>query len=157
MAGVVRIADTTGGVFLHPTDVFAALGPEAHELDWAILDLPEAFAPDGSDLDLLSIERQVEESPNGLHLTFAELQRFATALQQVIDGLFVGNRPGHGFPSRDQSDAALIAEAEVMVAAVDSSFWLVSGPSKMLDRIRARFADVADVDPSEVTLSAWGR
>lgn len=68
MKRVVQIEDAPHGVFAHPTAVLSQLAPEAADLRWAVLDLREAFAPDGS------------------------LARFAAGLQQVVDGLFVAAR-----------------------------------------------------------------
>jgi hypothetical protein len=87
MSRVIQIADTLDGVFVHVTDVLSLLEPEATKLGWVVLDLREAFAPQGSDLDVLAVQQQVEQAPTGLHLTFDELQRLAAGLQQVVDGL----------------------------------------------------------------------
>jgi hypothetical protein len=154
---VIRVADTHGGVFLHPTAVLGALPPEAADLHWTILDLREAFAPEGSDFDVVAIGDNVEQSATGLHVRYDELLTMSARLQQVIDGLFIGCRDPRDFPSRADPDEVVLARAEIVLAAVDSSFWIVSASAGVLDRFRARFEEVIDEDPSRISLSAWGR
>jgi hypothetical protein len=154
---VIRVADTHGGVFLHPTAVLEVLPREAADLHWTILDLREAFAPEGSEFDVLAVAEKVEQSVTGLHVTYDELLTMSARLEQVIDGLFIGRSDPHDFPSRAESDEVVLARAEVVLAAVDSSFWIVSASAGVLDRFRARFEKVTDEDPSRLSLSAWGR
>jgi hypothetical protein len=99
----------------------------------------------------------VELMPTGMHVSFHELQRLATGLQQVVDGLFVGCADADRFPARTASDGVIMRQADITVAAFDSSFWLVSGPDAVLDRIQAQFERVTERDASVVKLSAWGR
>jgi hypothetical protein len=137
--------------------VLRSLEPEARALRWSILDLSEAFAPEGSDMNVLALEREVEASPTGLHLSFRELQRLADCLQQVVDGLFVGCANHASFPSRADSDMHIIERSSAVVAAFDSSFWLVSASGDVLDRLHRRFSQVSEMSVSAVRLSAWGR
>jgi hypothetical protein len=154
---VIRVADTHGGVFLHPTAVLEVLAPEAAGLHRTILDLREAFAPEGSDFDVLAVADKVEQSAAGLHVTYDELLTMSARLQQVIDALFIGCSDPHAFPSRADPDDVVLARAEVVLAAVDSSFWIVSASAGVLDRFRDRFEEVIDEDSSRVSLSDWGR
>ena len=157
MKRVLQIEDTSHHVFLHVAEVLAQLEPEARALHWSVLDLGEAFAPEGSDLDVLAIERRVEESPTGLHLSYDELARLAARLQQVVDGLFVGCADAGDVPARHDADAVIIERAVMVVAAIDSTFWLVSAPDAVLARIHARFERVTEQDASAVALSTGAR
>jgi hypothetical protein len=121
------------------------------------LDLGEAFALDGSDLDVLAVERQVAQSPSGLRITFAELVELASGLQQVIDGLFVAASDAAPLPTRTDPDLVILEQADVVLAAFDSSFWLISAPDLILERVAARFIEITALDASEATLSAWDR
>jgi hypothetical protein len=78
-------------------------------------------------------------------------------LLQVVDGLFVGCAGADRFPSRTASDREIIAQSDIVVAAVDSTYWLLSGPDTVVDRAHARLVRVSDEDVATVTLSAWGR
>jgi hypothetical protein len=157
MKRVLQIEAAPRGAFAHPTELLSQLAPEATALHWAVLDLRETFAPDGSDLDVLGVQREVEASSTGLHLSFDDLARFAAGLQQVVDGLFVGCATAGVFPARTDPDAVILERAVMAVAAIDSSFWLVSGPEDVLDRLSAHFERVRERDPSDVTLSTWDR
>lgn len=154
---VVRIGDTRNRVFLHPLEVLKAVAPEAERMTWAILDLREAFAPEGSELDVLDVQHRVEERPMGLLCQYDELLRFVAGLQQVVDGLFVGCTDPARIPARDDTDAVVLARSDIVVAAFDSSFWIVGADDNVAARLRAQFEDVVTEDPEAVTLSAWGR
>ena len=113
MTYVLRVGDTRNHVFLYMSEILDAVQPEAAALNWAILDLGEAFAPDGSDLDVLDLERQVAQLPAGLRMSFAELVQFASGLQQVIDGLFVAASDGARLPSRADPDQIILGQADI--------------------------------------------
>src|SRR5436305_2091262 len=105
--------------------VLADLSPDAHALHWSILDLGEVIAEPRWDLNLPHIETSVVASPTGMHLTFEELEGFASRIRQVIDGLFVGCHRPNRLPRRGHSDDQILEHADMLVAAVDSTFWLV--------------------------------
>jgi hypothetical protein len=154
---VIRIADIQNRAFLHLSIMLNALPPEVADLHWSILDLGEAFAPNGSHFDVLAVERRVQASASGLHLTYNDLLLLASRLQQVVDGLFVATTDPTRLPVRNDPDDVVLAKSDVVLAAVDSSFWYVSARDDMLDRIRAQFEHASDEDPGAVQLSAWGR
>lgn len=154
---VIRVADVRERVFPHPTEVLETCAPEGQNLHWAILDLPEAFAPEGSDLDVLAIQQRVEQSPQGLRQSYDDLLGFVSGLQQVIDGLFVAAKEPDQLPARTATDAGVLESADIVLAAIDSSFWIVAAPSSIIRRFDGRFADVHPQDPEQVSLSTWGR
>jgi hypothetical protein len=154
---VVRVADIRDGVFLHPREVLEACAPEAAALTWSVLDLTEAFAPEGSDLDVLALQRKVEASATGLVLDFDDLLRLVSRLQQVIDGIFIGCRDADRLPTRYATDQALLDQADMVLAAVDSSFWVVAAPAEVVHRIRRTFSQVQTEKRDSVTLSTCAR
>jgi hypothetical protein len=157
MNRLLRIADITDGVFPLMPPVLAPLAPEAHALHWSILDLHEATADERWDLSLPFVEQQVLGSPTGFKLSFEELTAFAERVHQVIDGLFVACEQPSQLPRRSDNDLTVLEKADMLVAAFDSSFWLVSAPDDVLDRYSKRFRQVTEEDPTSVPLSAWGR
>jgi hypothetical protein len=157
MGRALEIRDTRNRVFLHMSEVLGAVEPEARGMHWTILDLGEAFAPDGSDYDVLAVDRQVRASQAGLQLTFDELVDFAGRLQQVIDGLFIGCRDAVKFPRRDDPDSVIVDRSDMVLAALDSTLWVVAASDETLDRIAKRFERVSERDVHDVTLSTWGR
>ena len=68
-------------------------------------------------------EPRVLESPRGWLLTFAELTSFAAAVRQVIDGVFVGCESSTRLPTRSDDDLTISSQSDILVAAVDSSFY----------------------------------
>ena len=49
-------------------------------------------------------------------------------VRQVIDGVFVGCASSDSFPLRRADDATILEGADMLVAAIDSSLWLVGAP-----------------------------
>ncbi len=71
--------------------------------------------------------------PGGLPITAAEMRTLAATCHQIIDGRFTGYLPD-GSPL-------------LSLAVIDSSFWLVwTEDSGVLDRVRATFVNVTDID-----------
>jgi hypothetical protein len=150
------IADVVGGVFLRMPDVLASLAPEADDLEWSILDIGDIVVDDSTTLDVIALERDVLESSTGLQLSFEQLSRFADDTTQVIDGLFVGCIEAAPRPRRHDADTAILSEAAMVVAAFDSTVWLVSASEPVLARIMRDFNAVSEVDPASTPLRAWG-
>lgn len=153
---IIRIADLHDRVFLRMPEVLASLPPEASTLRWHILDLGDVLANDGSDLNVPEIEERVLASQTRLALSFEELTDFAQSARQVIDGLFVATSPGARPPRRELPDADIVDQSVAVVAAWDSSFWLVSGPNSWLSRIAATFDHVHEEAIGATPLRAWG-
>lgn len=157
MTRVVRINDTDGGVLVSLSAVLAPLRPEADALNWSVLDLREVV-PAGDESTAERAIAEVARSPRGwAGLNFSELVAFANGIRQVVDGLFVGIKPNAQPPTRADDDSTLLARSEVLVAAVDSSLWLVSAPDELLTRMTTSFAQVVPVDAESISLSTWGR
>jgi hypothetical protein len=136
-------------------EVLKPLSPEADSLRWSILDMREVTSKDDAELDegdLLRLDREVMASPTGLQMSFSGLQHFANNVRQVIDGLFVGCADDGDFPPREASDLNIVEQAAMVVAAVDSTFWLAAGPEPVLERIGETFHEVTEVDAAETPL-----
>jgi hypothetical protein len=63
----------------------------------------------------------------------------------VIDGLFVGAQINP--PRVTDSDEAILSRAEMIVAAVDSSYWLIAAPADVLTRVEQSFSSVTAEEP----------
>ena len=156
MKRLLRIADVEHGVFVRMPDVLAPLAPEANDLQWSILDLGDVIADDTTDLDVVAMEQQVFDSLTGRKLSFADLSGFAASTIQVIDGLFVACASGAPLPVRSDDDLASLTGSDVVVAAFDSTFWLVSASNDVLARVERSFRDVTEEHPASAPLRAWG-
>jgi hypothetical protein len=157
MNRVLRIADITDGVFPFMPPVLAPLAPEAHALHWSILDLGDVTSDQRWDLNLPFVEQQALGSATGFKLSFEDLTAFAARVHQVIDGLFVGCERPSQLPRRSDNDLTILRKADMLVAAFDSTFWLVSASDDVLDRYPTRFRQVTEEDPASIRLSAWDR
>lgn len=138
-------------------EVLAALVPEARDLSWSVLDLNEVVPAEGWDLRIPFREPRVAESPTGWQLSLDELVAFGEWARQIIDGLFVACTSAERFPVRSDSDATILERVEMLVAAIDSSFWYVSASDDVLSRVESIFTDVSEVDPAQIRLSTWSR
>ena len=157
MNRLIKVADLIDNHTLEMSSVLRDLKPDAHGLQWSILDLGEVIAEDRWDLNMPVIEASVTAAPTGMQLSFDDLEAFAGRIRQVIDGLFVGCHRPNLLPRRDQTDAESLARAEMLVAAIDSSFWLLSAQDDVLARIERRFERVETVNVADVGLSTWER
>lgn len=156
MKRVLRIADLKDNVFLTMPEVLATLPPEASSLQWCVLDLGDVTAEDASGLNVPKMEERVFSSPTGMRLSFDELSDFARSTRQVIDGLFVATQPSAPPIQRDAPDAAIVDQAVAVVAAWDSTFWLVGAPDSWLRHLEQVFNDVHEEDITATPLRAWG-
>lgn len=155
MRRLVRIGDTVDNGFLDMPSVLSPLIPDAERLTWTILDLGEAYLENGRwTLTRGELDGRIFGSPTGFELSFEDLVTFAHACDQIIDGLFVGCVPSARFPARRDDDASILEAADMLVAAFDSTFWLVSADTAVVSRVEAAFDYVTDAGPP---LSAWGR
>jgi hypothetical protein len=152
MSRVLRVNDR-----LTLPGVLALLTPEALSLQWSVLDLGEVVPGEGWDMRVPYREPRVLESSRGWTLTFAELVAFGEWASQVIDGVFVASVSSEGLPSRSDDDAKVIERADMVVAAVDSSFWYVSASDDVIARAACAFHEWSEVEPAAIRLSTWGR
>ena len=157
MHRLVKIADITDGLSVQMPDVLSLLSPDAYALQWRILDLGEVIYEYRWDLNMPFIEQSVFDSPQGMRMSFQDLEAFADRTRQVIDGLFVGCTQSGLAPRRSDSDARILERADMLAAAIDSSFWLVAAPEEVLARVESSFKQVVTVEVEAVGLSTWGR
>ncbi len=138
-------------------EVMETLLPEGRDLSWSMLDLNEVVPAEGWDLRIPFREPRVVASPTGWQLPLDELVAFGEWARQIIDGLFVACTSADAFPVRSDSDAAILERADMLVAAIDGDFWLVSAANEVLARVESAFEDTTEVDPAAYRLSIWGR
>ena len=91
------------------------------------------------------------ESPTGWQFSLDELVAFGEWARQIIDGLFVACTSAEHFPVRSDSDATILERADMLVAAIDSTFWLVSASDEVLARVERTFDDAHEVDPAAIS------
>jgi hypothetical protein len=124
-------------------------------LAWTILDIGEVVTWEELQIDLSELEQRIFSSNTGMHLSFTELREFGRRTRQVIDGLFVACVDTARLPQRQDPDATILAQAEMVVAAFDSTWWLISAPEHVLQRVGSCFPEMTEHDAS-APLRAWG-
>ncbi|MGD9571122.1 MAG: hypothetical protein AB7V62_04475 [Thermoleophilia bacterium] len=137
--------------------ILRAIEPGVQGLEWRLLDLREAVQPEPPSDELERIIEAADQAEEGLVSDFGGLLRFADLCEQIVDGLFVGLRPGTKPPGRSDTDDRILEVSEVVVAVLDSSFWLVAGPDTVLASARHAFPTATEVETGSVVLSTWGR
>jgi len=143
---MLRVSDKIDRAFLVDMPlILVPLSPDAHALQWRMLVLGEVMYQERWDLNLPFIERRLAESEDGVELSFSELEEFAGRVRQVIDGLFVGAQINP--PRVTDTDDAILSRADMIVAAVDSWYWLVGAPEDVLVRVEQSFSSVTEEDP----------
>ncbi|WP_445148091.1 hypothetical protein [Baekduia sp. Peel2402] len=111
------------------------------DLRWTILEMWATASDEDADISHLE---EAEHLPTGLVMTGAELRALAGELLQVIDGIVVGylDHP----PDRTVADLRDVAE--VVIKAIDSTYWLVhTRDAAVVDRVRRAYEDVREVGP----------
>ncbi|MEZ5102806.1 MAG: hypothetical protein R3C15_24045 [Thermoleophilia bacterium] len=100
---------------------------------------------DETDAYTASVCDRVDARPQGWTIDFDELEVFARRFHQVIDGILVACTEEATLPVRADDDPTLVAKADMLLAAIDSSSWLVSAPEAVLARVEQRFRVVREV------------
>ncbi len=155
LAPIVSMPEVLAPIVSMP-EVLAPLGVDAEGLTWSILDVGEIVTWDELHLDVGELERRVFASPTGLHFSLEQLREFARRTRQVIDGLFVVCSGAGQLPDRHASDEAILTQAEMVVSAFDSTWWLISAPDHVLRRVGSCFPGMDEAD-GKTPLRAWGR
>lgn len=135
----IRIPAVDGRAIPDPIDVLDALLPEAATLVWAVSDAEWITARDESSLDVDRLRDEVEAESRGLVMAWPELRALLNEVLQVIDGTFVACRDQESIPPRSAVHEELVGKAEMVVTALDSSYWLVTAPDPLVERLMGRF------------------
>ena len=104
---------------------------------------------------LAALQDQVDSKPAGRRLSFRDLHALSRQFHQVPAGLFLAPA-GERFPGRSEPDSSMLDASALLIAALDSAFWLVAGPDTTLARVVAAYPNAART-PDPGPLSTWGR
>ena len=101
----------------------------------------EMTARPDAGLNVLELEERVESSPRGVVMDWPALGDLLRKVTQVIDGTFIGcQEPMLVPPYPDTSiDDVHRAQEFLVVTAFDSSWWWVSGPAVITERVEKAF------------------
>ena len=154
MERVVRVRDLKQlpsgfEVFLELRDLLPLFVPDAHAWLWSLRTVPELVADERWDLNVPFIETAIERGARGMTLSFEELEQFGGRVSQVIWGEFVAARSESALPLRTAAPADVGRDAIAGLLAIDSTFWLVGGPSVVINRVVAAFSNVDELAPGD--------
>lgn len=94
---------------------------------------------------VLSLEQNVNESPQGIVVSWPYLTDLADRLEQVIDIVLIGNRDAQHL-HRYADDAEMYAACEYILELVDSSYWLLHSKDKeFMARAKDKLGEVESV------------
>jgi hypothetical protein len=105
----------------------------------AVSDAEWFTAKDESSLDVDRLRDDVEAEPRGLVMDWPQLRALLDDVLQVIDGTFVACRNQESIPPRSAVHEELVPSAEIVVTAIDSSYWLVTAADQVATRLIERF------------------
>ena len=154
MERVVRVRDLKpwpggGEVCLELTDLLPLFVPDGHGWIWSLRTIPELVYEERWDLNIPFMFETIERERRGLTMSFEELQQFAGRVSQVIWGEFIAARHPFALSQSSASPAEVGREAIAGLLAIDSTYWMIGGPSAVIERVTARFSKVDVLRPEE--------
>lgn len=153
MSRVIEIMDKTsgGGTAIHLSDLLLLLGEEGPSLQWTILQL-EAWGTDTCPvlgLDLLDLERTIENTSTGYLISWENLNAFAESVEQLIDAVILGCADANKIPEL-KSDTDLYTPSEVVLELIDGMIWRVYANNDLtFKRFKDTFQDVVVIPLNE--------
>lgn len=131
-------------------ELFDALAPRAAALDWIVTDYDPVT--DEADVEAFAdtvFEAQTRSPRSGVRITGTELRALGDRARQTIDGQFIGIPPKSRSAIHELVDLRAFpsSDAELVLKAVDSSFWIVITKSaEDTAAIRRHFQDVREAN-----------
>jgi hypothetical protein len=136
-------------VCLDLPDLLPAFEPDAHGWIWALQRVPELAVEEGWDFNSAALEHDICANLRGLTMTFEDLHRFGRRVRQVIWGEFIAGERPSALPLSAATATNVGRDAVAGLSAVDSSCWLIGGPTHVIERIAARFVSVEELPVEE--------
>ena len=98
MKNYIQIKDSMNKHFLSVTlyDLLTKLEGKFNKYHWSVYELT-AIARGNANLNILQLEKEIAESPTGLHLSWNELLKLANGLEQVINLILVASNKEEDF------------------------------------------------------------
>jgi len=137
------------------------VGDAAADLSWRVLPDFEAVWQCGRETDLKALYEfsdRVEDSENGVDLTWPELQELAQSIMQTVWGKFIGIRPDTPWPNLtdmlvsgygyiDRTTSSFFDSVDIALMACDNSYWLVYVRDRdVRERVQAAFDNVESIE-----------
>jgi hypothetical protein len=138
----IKDEDNRGSLAVALIDLLDLLKREGHQLTWSILELEATGDPNRLPRDMLDLEQEVEQSPNGVIMSWEELVILATAFCEVLNAVIVGCKDATLIPHL-QPNADLYTPCEIVLEAIDSTLWRVyARDDQIIQRLQTTFRNV---------------
>jgi len=140
MRGIEITDNKNGYLTVSLKDILNALANYAKSFSWTIFYL-EAVGDLGPNRNMLSLESEIRNSPNGLKIQWDELLELASLMSEVTNTRIEGKSVTNGTPA---ADSAGLTEplTRLKILMIDSSVWIVcSTDDEILATIEKRFME----------------
>jgi hypothetical protein len=134
----IRISDDKKRVVIVTLSDILIEIPNGKSLYWSILYL-EAIGRLGVGTSMLTFENQINDSENGLIITWDDLSLLSKKFDQVIDVTIIGSK-NKSFLQRYENNREMYETCDIVIEMIDSSYWKVfSKDENLIKRLLAKF------------------
>ena len=107
---------------------------------WSILNLEGMGKMEG--MSIQTLEKEIDDSPNGLLLNWVALNELMTKLPQIIDMVLIGSKAELDL-KRYASDQEMYEACDIVIVMFDSSYWEVfSKEESLIQRFASKFKGI---------------
>lgn len=138
----IKIMDSKNGFLTFDLyDLLKILEKKGSKYNWAIIDI-YATAKNDSNLNILDIEKRVNDSNEIFILTFSEIFELSRKLNQTIDGTIIASI--NKFPDFiNKNNTDFEKDYDIVIQAIDSNHWTIySDDSNILEEFVNSFENV---------------
>lgn len=145
----IEISDSKNGYLtVRLNDIQNALASYAKNFSWLIFDL-EAVGDLGPNRNMLTLESEIRDSPNGYKIEWDELLELASLMSDVINTRIEGTSVDHEVPPPDFAQPVAPLK-RLKILMIDSSVWIVcSTDDAILAALEKRFTETRHIEDCE--------
>ena len=101
---------------------------KGEEFEWKLLFLE---ATTETDLDILNLEKKINESDSGYLISWSDLVKLSNQIYQIIEILLIGSKNSKNL-KRYISEDEMRVHCDFCIELIDSSYWEVGSKNKNL-------------------------
>lgn len=123
--------------------LFPDIFQEVHNgdsLKWSILSLEGMGKMEG--MSIQTLEKEIDDSPNGLKLTWKALNELMVKLPQIIDMVLIGAKDEDNLKNYSD-DQEMYETCDVVIVMFDSSYWeIFSKDESLIHNLASKFKNI---------------
>ena len=137
----IRISDGKNGILcVELPDILEEID-NGESFFWAIPFSETVFISQVKDFTV-NLQDKIEQTKNGIRLTWDELNSFSEDIHQSIDLLVIASKDKDLLRSYD-SDKQMYETCDIVIEMIDSSYWEVFSKDRaLIDRLAKKFEDI---------------